>query len=209
VDQAVTAGQTVAFPVGFGTLSSRTGRHILLSIVDTQPSGTIVVQNSTEIQLADESAEELSVESGTAPDSSAPAVTSEDIDELDSIAPKREAAGGDARVALGILRGAAQGAIQAGADAITDAHIETAVPHAKAEIKRKSVEKLTPDQRVLYDIISERSEIAPRDLYDAYREQAEDSKTERTVRNHLQKLEHYDLIEAVGEKRGRTYLAVS
>lgn len=119
-----------------------------------------------------------------------------------------EAAGGDARVALGILRGAAQEATQAGADEITDQHIETAVPHAKAEIKREAVEKLTPHQRVLYEIISEHGEIAPGDLYGAYRERADNPKTERTVRNHLQKLEHYNLIKSEGENRGRSYKSV-
>lgn len=43
----------------------------------------------------------------------------------------------------------------------------------------------------------------------AYRERADDPKTERTVRNHLQKLEHYNLITAEGENRGRMYRAVS
>lgn len=123
-------------------------------------------------------------------------------DQVETIA---EAAAGDARVAIGILRCAAQQAIQAGADTITDAHIEETIPHAVAEIRRKTVEKLTSDQRLLYEIVREQGETEPRDLYDMYQERADDPKTERTVRNHLQKLQHYNLIEAQGEGRGRTY----
>lgn len=38
-DQAVRAGQTIAFPVGFGMVSTRSGRRIPLTVVDTQPGG--------------------------------------------------------------------------------------------------------------------------------------------------------------------------
>lgn len=122
--------------------------------------------------------------------------------QLETIA---EAAAGDARVAIGILRGAARQAVQDGADTITDAHIEETIPHAKAEIRRKNVEKLAPDQRLLYEILREYGETEPSDLYEAYQEQADNPKTERTVRNHLQKLRHYNLVQAEGEGRARTY----
>ncbi len=83
VDQAVTAGQTVAFPIGFGMFSGRSGRRIPLTVVDTQPSGTVVVQSSTDIEIADRTAQEVSVDPGEPDDSTAPAVTYEDIGGLD------------------------------------------------------------------------------------------------------------------------------
>jgi hypothetical protein len=58
---------------------------------------------------------------------------------------------------------------------------------------------------VLYDIITERGEVAPGVLYEAYTERVDDPKTKQTMRNYLQKLEHYNLITAVGDDGGREY----
>ena len=89
VDQAVIAGQTVAFPIGFGMFSSRSGRRVPLRIVDTRPGGTVVVQNTTDIQVSDRSADEVTVEPGDAGEPATPGVTYEDIggldDELDRV----------------------------------------------------------------------------------------------------------------------------
>lgn len=63
--------------------SGRSGRRIPLRVVDTQPSGTVVVQNTTEIEIADQSAQEVSVESGEPENTTAPALTYEDIGGLD------------------------------------------------------------------------------------------------------------------------------
>lgn len=120
-----------------------------------------------------------------------------------------DAAAGDARIAIGILRNAAREATERGCDQLTDEIIADAEPETKAELQQKNIEKLTADQRILYDIIDERDEITPSDLYEAYRKRADDPKTERTVRNYLQKLEHYNLIVAEGENRGRMYRAPS
>jgi orc1/cdc6 family replication initiation protein len=115
-----------------------------------------------------------------------------------------DAAVGDARVAIGTLRQAAQRADRE-SETILDEHLEAAVPEAKAEIQQRNVEKLTEDQRVLYEIITDHEEIAPSDLYEEYRERVENPKTDRMVRNYLQKMERYNLIAADGENRGRTY----
>ena len=42
-------------------------------------------------------------------------------------------------------------------------------------------------------------------MYREYRERADDPKTNRMVRTYLQKMEHYNLIVAKGENRGREY----
>jgi len=83
VDQAVTTGQTVAFPIGFGMFSGQSGRRVPLTVVDTQPSGTVVVQNTTDIEIGDRTAQDVPVERGDPEDSTAPAVTYEDIGGLD------------------------------------------------------------------------------------------------------------------------------
>lgn len=131
------------------------------------------------------------------------AITDENIETI------ADGAAGDARVAIGILRSAARKATERGRDRLTNELIENAIPSARAEINRKNVEKLTPDQKALYDIITEHGQVAPGDLYEEYRNRVDEPKTERTVRNNLKKMRHYNLIRAEGENRGRTYCSVS
>ena len=116
-----------------------------------------------------------------------------------------DAAAGDARIAIGILRNAARQAQQAGQDHITSDIVEDAVPDGRAEVRRKAVEKLRQHQRVLYEILEEEGEMNPGELYDEYCRRVDNPKTKRTVRNYLQKMEHYRLVVADGEKRARTY----
>ncbi|WP_312912474.1 CDC48 family AAA ATPase [Natronosalvus caseinilyticus] len=89
VDQAVTEGQTVAFSIGFGLFSSRSGRRIPVRIVDTEPSGTVVVRNTTKIDTVGEDGDSITVSDPDADDVSAPTVTYEDIggleDELEQV----------------------------------------------------------------------------------------------------------------------------
>ncbi len=82
-DQAVTTGQTVAFPLGFGMFSRRSGRRIPVKIVEMEPRDTVVVQNTTNVVIADQSAEEVSVDVGESAESATPTVTYEDIGGLD------------------------------------------------------------------------------------------------------------------------------
>ncbi|SDJ62394.1 Cdc6/Cdc18 family protein [Natronorubrum texcoconense] len=119
-----------------------------------------------------------------------------------------DAAAGDARVGIEVLRVAARRATQQGLDTISDEVIETSVSEAKSEIRQRNVEKLIEEQRILYEIITEEQEIAPSDLYEQYRERAEEPKSDRMVRNYLQKMQRYNLIKATGENRGRTYVAL-
>jgi len=116
-----------------------------------------------------------------------------------------DAAAGDARVSIGILRAAAREAQGHGLDHIPMDVVEAAVPEGKSELKRKDLEKLTPHQRTVYEIIAESEEVSPGTLYDEYREQVDDPKTKRTIRNYCSKLEQYNLIRAEGQKRGRRY----
>lgn len=127
-----------------------------------------------------------------------------DTDVLSEIA---DAAAGDARVAIGALRNAAKLADDRGEQTITRDLVSEAVPEAKAEITQTNLDRLTDDQRLLFDIITDAGTITPGDLYDRYESQADDPKTQRMVRNYLKKMARYDLIEAIGENRGRQYKA--
>lgn len=128
-----------------------------------------------------------------------------DREQLERIA---EAAAGDARIAISILRHAAREADRRGATRITPDLVEAAIPEAQAAVQQSNLEKLTDHQRVLYDIVEEHGEVDPGELYGQYRERVSDPRTNRTVRNYLQKMAHYDLVEATGEGRGRTYRLV-
>ncbi|MEF8855406.1 MAG: CDC48 family AAA ATPase [Haloarculaceae archaeon] len=68
VDQAVTAGEAVAVPFGLGGLGSLgglgggSGRRLPLRVVDTTPSGTVVVTGDTDVEIVDESASTVDVD---------------------------------------------------------------------------------------------------------------------------------------------------
>lgn len=115
----------------------------------------------------------------------------------DQIATIADAAAGDARKAIGILRQAAKAAHRGQEERITDGIIEEAIPEAATEIRQQSLSKLTQDQRIIYEIIEETDEIAPKDLYEEYTERAEDPVSKRMVRNHLDKMQHYNLVTAL------------
>lgn len=126
--------------------------------------------------------------------------------ELEEIA---DAAGGDARVAITVLRTAARKAHQSNADRITSDLVDCALPEARREIRQKNLDSLTDDQRLVYDIIDEFGEIAPGDLYHEYRTRVEDPKSDRTIRNYLKKMKRYDLVEAEGATQDRMYRCVN
>ncbi|MEZ3118184.1 Cdc6/Cdc18 family protein [Halobaculum sp. MBLA0147] len=117
-----------------------------------------------------------------------------------------ESAAGDARVAIMTLREAARYCRREGLTQLTSTAVDHALPEAKAEIRQKNVERLTEDQQALYEIVQEAGEIRPAALYEAYQNRVDDPKTDRTVRNYLEKMERYNLICARGENRGRTYV---
>jgi transitional endoplasmic reticulum ATPase len=82
--QPVTTGQTVRLPLGFGFVSSQ-GQAIPLKIAKTQPSGTVVINDSTDVKLSQKPAEQIRDTGGDG----SPDVTYEDIggleDELEQV----------------------------------------------------------------------------------------------------------------------------
>lgn len=120
-------------------------------------------------------------------------------------------AAGDARLGIEILRVAAQNAEQEGRHKIGTDDIRDSESHARQEIKRRNLDSLRPIQRTLYTVVhkltaeSEEDFVRPDSLYREYRAQVSDPKTDRTVRRHLRKLGHYNLIEIEGTSRDRVY----
>ena len=129
----------------------------------------------------------------------------EDALTRDQLACIADAAAGDARVAIGILRSAARQAEEADVEEIDSGTLHDAIPKGKLEVQQKNVKQLIPHQRVPYEIVREHDAISPGELYDQYRDRVDDPRSDRTVRNHLSKLAHYNLIVKSGDGRGRTY----
>ncbi len=114
-------------------------------------------------------------------------------------------ADGDARISIGILRSAARKAEEQDSEEITREMVQESIPDAKSEQRQKNLEKLTDHQRILYDIIEKEGEIKPSELYERYRDEAEDSRSDRMLRKYLNKMVHYNLIDSEGEGRWRVY----
>jgi transitional endoplasmic reticulum ATPase len=81
--QAVTSGQTVPFSLGLGPLSSMSGQQIPLKIADTDPDGTVVVTDSTDIEVSEKPAEQITGGAPSGEGHETPNVTYEDIGGLD------------------------------------------------------------------------------------------------------------------------------
>ena len=122
--------------------------------------------------------------------------------ELERIA---DAVNGDARVALTTLRIAARHVDEEAEEPTSADIVERALPKARAELRERHVELLVPHQQAILRVIEEHERIAPRDLFDEYRNHVEQPKSNRTVRKYLKKLERYGLVVAEGSTRDRVY----
>ena len=119
-----------------------------------------------------------------------------------------DAAAGDARLAIGILRTAASTAERENHERITDDILLDAAEDARAQIKQKSLDSLTPHQRVVYNIVRDHGPLGPSEIYERYSEQVDDPRTNRTVRTYLSKMEQYNLLQTEGATRDREYSLV-
>ncbi len=119
-----------------------------------------------------------------------------------------DAAAGDARVAIRILWSAARLAESNGRSRIDDDLLTAAIPEGREAVRQRAVETLTRHQRALYELVDDAGEIAPGTLYERYTDRVDEPKSKRTVRKYLGKLDQYNLVQAVGEKRGRSYRRV-
>ncbi|GAD52626.1 cell division protein FtsH [Halarchaeum acidiphilum MH1-52-1] len=81
--KAVTTGQTIRVPFGFGGFGQMSGQRIPVRIAGSDPEGTVVVTDSTEIQVSEIPAEEISEGQAGSGGENAPNVSYEDIGGLD------------------------------------------------------------------------------------------------------------------------------
>ena len=116
-----------------------------------------------------------------------------------------DAAAGDARLAIGILRTAASIADRANREEITDASLLDAAEDARVQIKRKSIDSLTPHQRTVYEIVKRDGPLEPSEIFERYEQEVDSPRTKRTVRNYLSKMAQYNILEATGTTRSRSY----
>ena len=119
-----------------------------------------------------------------------------------------DAAAGDARLAIGMLRSAASTADRENYEELTNDILLNAAEDARATIKQKSLDSLTPHQRVVYEIVRDHGPLGPSDIHDHYTAKVSDPRTKRTVRSYLSKMAQYNLLEAVGSSRDREYTAI-
>ncbi|MFC7325975.1 Cdc6/Cdc18 family protein, partial [Halorubrum rutilum] len=119
-----------------------------------------------------------------------------------------DAAAGDARLAIGMLRSAASTADRENHEEVTNDILLDAAEDARAQIKQKSLDSLTPHQRVVYDIVRDHGPLGPSEIHDHYTEAVDDPRTKRTVRTYLSKMAQYNLLEAEGTSRDREYSLV-
>jgi len=132
----------------------------------------------------------------------------EDVITDDQLYRIADAAAGDARLAIGILRTAASTADRENHERITDDVLRDSADDARSQIKQRSLDSLTPHQRAVYDIVREHGPLGPSEIHDRYTEEVDDPRTKRTVRTYLSKMEQYNLIEAEGTSRDREYSLV-
>lgn len=119
-----------------------------------------------------------------------------------------DAAAGDARLAIGILRTAASEADRENDDHLADEVLLEAASDARVQLKQRSLDSLTPHQRIVYDVVREHEPLGPGEIYDRYAAAVDDPRTKRTVRTYLSKMTRYNLLEAEGTSRDRKYSLV-
>ena len=119
-----------------------------------------------------------------------------------------DAAAGDARLAIGMLRSAASTTDRENHEEITNDILLDAAEDARAQIKQKSLDSLTLHQRVVYDIVRDHGPLGPSEIHYRYTEAVDDPRTKRTVRTYLSKMAQYNLLEAEGTSRDREYSLV-
>ena len=131
-----------------------------------------------------------------------------DVLEPDLLGDIARTANGNARDAIAALEGAAQRAVEDGAERIETEHVTAAVASASQDVRQETLERLNDHQRAIYDLIEAAGPLSPQAIYDRYREQMADPRSRRTVRKYVRKLAQYDLLTATGAAQSREYRLV-
>lgn len=171
-------------------------------VTDLRP---LNVDNYGTATLADilEPRAERALEGGVGPAADGGAVTMAGLRHI------ADEAAGNAHDGLAILRHAATEAGERGAEHITEAAIDAVVEDAQADVRHKRLEKLDDHPRAVWDVLDEAGEpLSSRVIHERYREAVRSPRGERQVRNYLDALADYNLVEDVGAGRSAGWRAV-
>ncbi|MGQ4556007.1 hypothetical protein [Halobellus sp. GM3] len=172
-----------------------------LSAVDTRVQSRVRAARSVELEkYHDDQIIDIlrgRADAGLAPDA---------VDE-ETLATIADLAAGDARLAIALLRQAAEEAETEGQDHLSPGLVASVSDSATTEVHERNVALLSTHQRLLYEIIAEAGVIGAKELRLAYESEASSPKSPATRRRYLDSLERYGLIEQRGSTRDTTYCA--
>ncbi len=118
-------------------------------------------------------------------------------------------AAGDARIAIDILRLAAEDAENRDLERIGDRLLARAVPKIKERDMEKARSALNDHQKILLEIVRSKDNAKATDIYDEYGKKVAESgikaANERTLRKYMETLVGMKMISASGEGRWREY----
>lgn len=117
-------------------------------------------------------------------------------------------ADGDARLAISLLRSAAEKADRDGLSSLTPDLIASATEQAEQSVREQKRGRWGEDRWLLWDIIREYGELSSSELHEAYKSRADDPLSESGRRKHLQSLREYGEIEVEGKTSNRVYRIV-
>jgi orc1/cdc6 family replication initiation protein len=120
-----------------------------------------------------------------------------------------EAASGDARVAIDILRIVAESAENQDLERIPDELIKDSLPKAQVARKDESMTRLNPYQRAIIEILTSNGRTDSgtlfRELQAIGKRQGLEPIVDRTFRKYMDKMLRYNMVESEGSGRWRTY----
>lgn len=117
--------------------------------------------------------------------------------------------GGDARMAIQMIRSAAREAEMNNEDSITIERIRASTGAPRKYRLSYLIGKLTDPQRVLYEILTERKKIYSGDLFREYCKRSTDKITDRTYRNYMKRIVWLGLAREINSGRWKKYEIIS
>jgi len=115
-------------------------------------------------------------------------------------------AAGDARRGVAILRASVEVAASKGREQLDRSVVNEAKGSARDAIRQSRVRQLDTDKRLLYELVRDAGRLDGGTLHERYESEAQDPVARSTRRKYLARLEEYELVESVGEGRGKEYV---
>ena len=119
------------------------------------------------------------------------------------------ASGGDSRVAINTLRIVAEEAESQDLEKITGSLIEKALPRAMSSSAERNMEMLSPQQRLIMEILGPEQSLEGGKLSRSFHRLSEErglgKVSDRMFRNYMDRLSQLGLVDSSGKARWRTY----